>query len=132
MTRLSLFVPDTDTIEQLCAQIENAVENFGVPTSTFSFSYYFLQTFLEDGFEAEIDDLIDCLLKAGIIVDREPPSDSISDNPITTQSNNPITTQSNNPITTQSNPINNITTQSNNPITIQSNNPINYSNQTIQ
>jgi hypothetical protein len=94
-----LIGPETKTIEQLYTQIENAVEELGVPLSDELLKQFF--TFILEGdFDAEIEELIDCLLKAGIIVDREPPSDSISDNPITTQSNNAIITQSNNPITT--------------------------------
>ena len=112
--------PGTDTIEQLCDMIESSAPLYGIPLSD-----ALLKLFLSDILNVdpkapntEIDTLIECLLEAGIIVDRElppPPPDSISNNPITTQSNNPITTQSNNPITTQSN--NPITTQSNNPIT---------------
>ena len=105
-----LIGTETKTIEQLCAQIENAVEELGVPLSDELLESFFTFIIGQD-FEAEIEELIDCLLKAGIIVDREPPSDTISDNPIITQSNNPITTQSNKAITTQSNnPITTMTT----------------------
>ena len=89
---------ETETIEQLCAQIENAVEELGVPLSDelidLVFSFILNVDFLDPN--PAIDALIECLLEEGIIVDRElppfPTPDSISDNPITTQSNNPITT----------------------------------------
>ena len=66
----------TETIEQLCAQIENAVEELGVPLSGGIIKQFFIKN-LGNGFSAEIDTLIECLLKEGIIVDRETP-DSIS------------------------------------------------------
>ena len=79
----------TETIEQLCAQIENSVEELGVPLSDEIIKQFFTKVLGED-FSAEIDTLIECLLKEGIIVDREFP-DSISE-----QSNNYSIKQSNN------------------------------------
>ena len=80
-----LIGTETDTIEQLCAQIENAVEELGVPLSDGLIELFFTR-FLGDGFEDGIDTLIECLLEAGIIVHREPlfsmPQDSISANGI--------------------------------------------------
>lgn len=59
----------TETIEQLCAQIKNAVEELGVPLSDEIIKKYF--TFiLGEEFEAGIDTLIECLLEKGLIVDR--------------------------------------------------------------
>ena len=113
----------TETIEQLCAQIENAVEELGVPLSDEIIKQFFTKV-LGEGFSAEIDTLIECLLKEGIIVDREFP-DSISNNPITTQSNNPITTQSTNALPTTT------TTQSSNIGAPQSSNVLPQSNNAI-
>ena len=106
-------------------------EFYGVPLSDellerCYFSFLFTEQMDPDYFESEIDALIECLLEEGIIVDREPLPDSISDNPITTQSNNPITTtikQSNTTINdhTLNQAINRATQSSNN-----------YLNQTMQ
>ena len=58
-------------------------QNFGVPLSS-GFFEAFLLNILEDGtgsrtaFEDEIDALIECLVEAGVIVDREFP-ESISE-----------------------------------------------------
>jgi hypothetical protein len=72
-----IISPETDTIEKLCAQIKNSVENFGVPMSDtllrVSFSF-FLDAVAEGGpSQAAIDDLIECLLEKGIIVHRDLP-----------------------------------------------------------
>ena len=127
-TGILIIGPGTDTIEQLCGMIEASSEFYGVPVTDVTLEEFIKTLLVKIGridittLESEIDALIECLLKAGIIVEGEPLPISISDNPITTQSNNAITTQSNNAITTQSN--NAITTQSNNAITTQSNNAI--------
>ena len=70
---------ETNTIEQLCAQIESAVEIQGVPLSDEVIEQFF-NAVLGGGFEAEIEALVECLLKEGLIVDREPPP--IPDNAI--------------------------------------------------
>ena len=102
----------TNTIEQLCAIIESSAPFYGAPIPADALDQV-LSSLLVGDPDADVpalDALIECLVEAGVIVDRELPG-SISDNPITTQSNNPITTQSNNPITTQSNnPITTTTT----------------------
>ena len=86
--------------------IEASSEFYGVPVTDVTLEEFIKTLLVKIGridittLESEIDALIECLLKAGIIVEGEPLPISISDNPITTQSNNPITTQSNNAITT--------------------------------
>ena len=102
----------TNTIEQLCAIIESSAPFYGAPIPADALDQV-LSSLLVGDPDADVpalDALIECLVEAGVIVDRELPG-SISDNPITTQSNNPITIQSNNPITIQSNnPITTTTT----------------------
>ena len=94
--------------------IEASSEFYGVPVTDVTLEEFIKTLLVKIGridittLESEIDALIECLLKAGIIVEGEPLPISISDNPITTQSNNPTTTQSNNAITTTT------TTQSSN------------------
>ena len=68
---------ETNTIEQLCAQIESAVEIQGVPLSDEVIEEFF-NFVLGGGFEAEIEALVECLLEAGLIVDREPPPETSS------------------------------------------------------
>ena len=113
-TGILIIGPGTDTIEQLCGMIEASSEFYGVPVTDVTLEEFIKTLLVKIGridittLESEIDALIECLLKAGIIVEGEPLPISISDNPITTQSNNPTTTQSNNAITTTT------TTQSSN------------------
>jgi len=86
--------PVTDTIEELCFQIENSAKIFGVPLSSGLLKAFLLELLEEEtgsstAFEDEIDALIECLVEAGVLVDKDLPG-PITDNPITTQSNNPI------------------------------------------
>ena len=78
-----IITPQTNTIEQLCAQIENAEEETGIPLSDELIRLVLLIILGED-FQSEIDVLIECLLEKGLIVHRE--SDisqtSLSDNGI--------------------------------------------------
>lgn len=77
--------PETDTIEQLCAQIENSAEELGVPLSDELIDFVFSAILAVDpeAPNSGIDALIECLVEAGIIVDRElPPLMSISGNGI--------------------------------------------------
>ena len=76
--------PGTDTIEQLCAILESSTELFGGPISTDMLDdlLSFLLEVDPNAPNPEIDALIECLLRAGIIVERESLSDSISDNGI--------------------------------------------------
>ena len=71
----------TDTIEQLCAIIQNSEEETGVILSD-DFLRLVLSSILGSGFESEIDALIECLLEKGIIVDRDFDPTSISNNGI--------------------------------------------------
>jgi hypothetical protein len=104
-TGILIIGPGTDTIEQLCGMIEASSEFYGVPVTDVTLEEFIKTLLVKIGridittLESEIDALIECLLKAGIIVEGEPLPISISDNAITTQSNNAITTT---PITTQS------------------------------
>jgi hypothetical protein len=74
------------TIEELCNEIENAAEFLGVPLSEVTVSEFlnFILGFTsEDSFESSIDELVECLLEKGLIVDRElQPIDSLSANGI--------------------------------------------------
>ena len=91
----------TNTIEQLCAIIESSAPFYGAPIPADALDQV-LSSLLVGDPDADVpalDALIECLVEAGVIVDRELPG-SISDNAIPTQSNNAITTQSNNAITT--------------------------------
>jgi hypothetical protein len=77
--------PQTDTIEQLCAQIKNAVEDFGIPLSDLLLESVFDSMFTDhetgsNPYEDGIDDLIECLLEAGLIIHVEIPPGSISAN----------------------------------------------------
>ena len=78
-----LITPDTNTIEQLCAQLENAVEEGLLPISDDLLRFVLLQILGKD-FETQIEELIECLLEKGVIVDRELnlPGISIFDNRI--------------------------------------------------
>jgi hypothetical protein len=84
-----LIAPGTDTIEQLCAQIESSAKLYGVPLSDvfieFVLSFIFGEEF--GALESGIDALIECLLEAGIIVEAEFPSIQISNNEIDDDSN---------------------------------------------
>jgi hypothetical protein len=97
-TGILIIGPGTDTIEQLCDMIEASSEFYGVPVTDVTLEEFIKTLLVKIGridtttLESEIDALIECLLKAGIIVEGEPLPISISDNPITTQSNNSITT----------------------------------------
>ena len=75
-----------NTLERFCNEIETAAETIGVPLSDELIRFILLgiiqQTGSTTGFESGIEALIKCLLEAGIIVDREPPS--ISNNVIIT------------------------------------------------
>jgi hypothetical protein len=64
------FAPQIDTIEELCSQIENAPISLSAPLSDELIRLAFSNLLGED-FEAGIEELIECLLEAGIIVDRE-------------------------------------------------------------
>jgi hypothetical protein len=66
-----------DTIEKLCNELEKATEYLGVPLSDDIIRASLLaivafETGSTIGFESSIDELIECLLEKGIIVDREP------------------------------------------------------------
>ena len=76
--------PETDTIEQLCFQIDNSSKIFGVPLSDVLIDLVILGILGVDFEtpESGIDALIEYLLEAGLIADREPPPMSISDNGI--------------------------------------------------
>ena len=84
-----LIAPGTDTIEQLCAQIESSTKLYGDPLSDvfieFVLSFIFEEEFA--ALEPGIDALIECLLEAGIIVEAEFPSIQISNNEIDDDSN---------------------------------------------
>ena len=76
---------ETNIIQQLCFQIENAVKIQGVPMSDSNLRLSF--SLILDGIpergpsQAAIDELIECLLEHGIIAHRDftpSPSDSIS------------------------------------------------------
>ncbi|HET7642009.1 MAG TPA: hypothetical protein VFK40_00755 [Nitrososphaeraceae archaeon] len=84
-----VFNSETDTIEKICNQIENAVENSGVPMSDTLVRTFFSLLLDRNGegaqYQAALDDLIECLLEKGIIVHRDfatPPPSEICDNRI--------------------------------------------------
>ena len=64
--------PGTDTIEELCFQIENSAKIFGVPLSNGVLKVVLTNILFETGidFEDEIDVLIECLVDAGVIVEE--------------------------------------------------------------
>jgi hypothetical protein len=77
-----------DTIEQLCEILESSAELFGAPVSSGLLDDVLAFLLTGEFFDIEVpalDALIECLLEAGIIVERElppPPPDSISANGI--------------------------------------------------
>jgi hypothetical protein len=75
-----------DTLEKFCNEIENAAEFLGVPLSDVTvseFLEFMIGITAGPGFESSIDELVECLLEKGLIVDREPfEPDSLSANGI--------------------------------------------------
>ena len=74
-----------DTIEELCNEIENAAEFLGVPLSdeiVRDFIGGVIQFVIGPGYESSVDELVECLLEKGLIVDRDVPQDSIAANGI--------------------------------------------------
>ena len=70
-----------DTIEELCNEIENAAEFLGVPLSDETVRGLIggvIQFIIGPGYESSVDELVECLLEKGLIVDRDFPPDSIS------------------------------------------------------
>ena len=78
-----------NTLEKFCNEIENAAEFLGVPLSDDIIRenlLFMIETTTGNsaGFESSIEELVECLLEKGLIVDREPfePIDSLSANGI--------------------------------------------------